>query len=130
MAFADVSDIETRLQRTFTSSETANVQALLDGASAVLDKLVKVDYSDETQAELLKFVCVNMVCRVISSGFDVLGASQATITAGAYSQSYGFSTPTGDMYLTKLEKRMLGITSGYISSIEAKIDGWYGENDD
>ena len=129
MAYAGVSDVEMRLQRTFSTSETANVQALLDGASAVLDKLVKVDAADQEQGELLKFVCTNMVCRVIGSGFDVLGAANATITAGAYSQTYGFSAPTGDMYLTKLEKRLLGITSGYIGSIEPEIKGWYGTND-
>ena len=42
MAYADVEDIELRLQRTFSESETANVEALLDSASAVLNKLVKV----------------------------------------------------------------------------------------
>ena len=79
---------------------------------------------------MLKFVCTNMVCRMVSSGdssgFDALGMSQASITAGAYTQSYSFATPYGDMYLTKLEKRLLGITSGYIGSIEAEIKGWYG----
>lgn len=127
MAYADVEDIELRLQRTFSESETANVEALLDSASAVLNKLVKVVEGDSEQAELLKFVCTNMVCRAVSAnGMDVLGASQASITAGAYTQSYSFATPSGDMYLTKLEKRLLGITSGYIGSIEAEIKGWYG----
>lgn len=127
MAYADVEDIELRLQRTFSESETANVEALLDSASAVLNKLVKVVEDDSEQAELLKFVCTNMVCRAVSAnGMDVLGASQASVTAGPYTQSYSFATPSGDMYLTKLEKRLLGITSGYIGSIEAEIKGWYG----
>ena len=127
MAYAGVGDIELRLQRTFTASETANVEALLDSASAVLNKLVKVDDTDTEQAALLKFVCINMVCRAVTAGsMDVLGASQTSITAGAYTQSYSFATPSGDMYLTKLEKRLLGITSGYIGSIEAEIKGWYG----
>lgn len=133
MAYADVTDIEVRLGRTFTADETIQVQALLDGASAVLDKLVDVDGSAE-QADLLQFVCTNMVCRAVSAqGMDVLGASQASITAGAYTQSYSFATPSGDMYLTKLEKRLLGITTGYIGSIEPEIKGWYGNdcgNDD
>lgn len=127
MAYADVEDIELRLQRTFSESETANVEALLDSASAVLNKLVKVVEGDSEQAELLKFVCTNMVCRAVSAnGMDVLGASQASVTAGPYTQSFSFATPSGDMYLTKLEKRLLGITSGYIGSIEAEIKGWYG----
>jgi len=127
MAYADVEDIETRLQRTFTSSEEANVEALLDSASAVLNKLVNVIEGDTEQADLLKFVCTNMVCRAVTAGsMDVLGASQTSITAGAYTQSYSFATPSGDMYLTKLEKRLLGITTGYIGSIEPLIKGWYG----
>ena len=130
MAYADVSDIEVRLMRTFTADETASVEALLDGASAVLGKLVDVDPSDTAQAELLEWVCTNMVCRAISAqGLDVLGASQTSITAGAYTQSWSFGTPFGDMYLTKLEKRVLGITTGFIGSMEPEIRGWYGTND-
>jgi hypothetical protein len=128
MAYADVSDIETRLGRTFTADETANVQALLDGASAVLNKLVKIT-NDTEQNALLKFVCTNMVSRTLSNGLDVLGASQASMTAGPYTQSFSFATPSGDLYLTKLEKRLLGITAGYIGCINAQIDGWYGWND-
>lgn len=121
MAYAEVSDIEVRLGRTFTADETANVEALLDDASAVLNKLVILDDTTE-QNELLKFVCTNMVCRAVSAnGMDVLGASQASVTAGPYTQSFSFATPSGDMYLTKLEKRLLGITSGYIGSIPADI---------
>lgn len=120
MAYAEVSDIEVRLGRTFTAEEQVNIQALLDGASAVLNKLVILDDTTE-QNELLKFVCTNMVSRAVDSGVDVYGASQASVTAGPYTQSFSFATPSGDMYLTKLEKRLLGITSGYIGSIPADI---------
>ena len=131
MAYADVVDIETRLQRTLSESEEVNAESLLDAASAVLDKLVTVDDADMEQQALLNFVCTNMVCRVLStSGYDVLGASQASMTAGAYTQQFSFSTPLGDMYLTKLEKRILGITSSFFGSVQGKIDGWYGANDD
>lgn len=120
MAYADVSDIEVRMQRTFTTSETANVQALIDGASAVLDKLVTLDGSDE-QLALLNLVCTNMVCRVLSAGVDLLGASQSSITAGPYTQSFSYSAPAGDFYLTKMEKRLLGVTSGYIGTLRPAI---------
>lgn len=120
MAYADVSDIEVRMQRTFTTSETANVQALIDGASAVLDKLVTLDGSDE-QLALLNLVCTNMVCRVLSAGVDLLGASQSSITAGPYTQSFSYSAPAGDFYLTKMEKRLLGVTSGYIGTLRPAV---------
>ena len=43
------------------------------------------------------------------------------MTAGPYTQSWTFANPSGDMYLTKMEKRLLGITSGYIGSIRPKV---------
>ena len=129
MAYADISDVEVRIGRTLTAGEVDNVQALLDGASAVLNKLVKLDGGGE-QAELLKMICTNMVSRLVGVNVDFLGASQQSITAGPYTQQMTFATPLGDMYLTKLEKRILGITSGYIGSVEASINGWYGVNDD
>lgn len=131
MAYADVSDIEVRLQRTLSPSESACAESLIEGASAVLDKLVNVNEDDDEQAQLLNFVCTNMVCRAFSTiGYDGLGASQTSMTAGAYTQSFSFSTPMGDMYLTKLEKRLLGITSCYVDSIQGKIHGFFGANDD
>ena len=126
MAYADVTDIEVRLQRTLSTDEAACATSLIDGASAVLDKLVDVDPDDTEQAELLNFVCTNMVTRTLqSSGFDMLGANQASMTAGPYTQQFSFATPVGDMYLTKLEKRLLGITSSYIGSIRPKIGHYH-----
>lgn len=121
MAFADVSDIEARW-RTLTVDEKARAAVLIEDASAVLSKLVPVDPNDEQQDALLKTVCCNMVIRAMSATeSDMFGVSQSSMTAGPYSQSMNYANPSGDMYLTKLEKRLLGITSGYIGSIRPKI---------
>lgn len=121
MAFADVSDIEARW-RTLTVDEKARAAVLIEDASAVLSKLVPVDPNDCAQAALLKTVCCNMVIRAMSATeSDMFGVSQSSMTAGPYSQSMNYANPSGDMYLTKLEKRLLGITSGYIGSIRPKI---------
>lgn len=126
MAFALVSDIESRWRDLSTDEET-RATVLIDDASAMLESLVTVDETDTKQAALLKTVCCSMVIRSMSATqSDVFGVSQATMTAGPYTQSQTYSNPTGDMYLTKLEKRLLGITSGYIGSIRAKI----GDSDD
>lgn len=88
----------------------------------MLTALVNVDSDDQEQAYLLKQVCCSMVIRAMSATeADAFGASQMSMTAGPYSQSWSYSNPTGDMYLTKLEKRLLGITSGYIGTIEPRI---------
>lgn len=130
MAYAEVSDIESRW-RDLTTDEAARAAALIDDASAMLTELVDVDTSDTTQAALLEMVCCNMVIRAMSaSDSDAFGASAVSMTAGPYSQAWTYSNPSGDMYLTKMEKRLLGITSSYIGAMPASIDGDYGSNDD
>ena len=121
MAYATVSDIESRW-RALNEAEQTRASVLIDDASAMLTALVNVDSDDQEQAQLLKQVCCSMVIRAMSATeADAFGASQMSMTAGPYSQSWSYSNPTGDMYLTKLEKRLLGITSGYIGTIEPRI---------
>ena len=122
MVFAEVSDIESRW-RTLDSGERDRAQALIQDASAMLSKLVTdIDVADEEQMQLLNIVCCNMVIRAMSATeADSYGASNMSMTAGPYTQSWTYSNPTGDMYITKFEKRLLGISSGYIDSIRPKI---------
>lgn len=127
MAFADVSDLESRW-RELSTDEKARASVLLGDASAMLSALVKVDATDYEQAELLNTVCCNMVIRAMAqSDMDTFGVSQSAITAGPYTQSFSYSNPSGDMYLTKLEKKLLGISIGYIGSIRPMMAG---EHDD
>ena len=123
MGYATVSDIETRW-RTLDSTEQAKASALIDDASAIIDKLAGFDSDGltEQQQANAKIVTCNMVIRAMSSATsDSFGLSQTSMTAGPYTQSWSYSNPSGDMYLTRMEKRLLGITSGYIGSIPAKI---------
>lgn len=127
MAFADVSDLESRW-RELSTDEEARANVLLGDASAMLSALVKVDDEDDDQAALLKMVCCDMVIRSMSAtNMDAYGVSQSAITAGPYTQSFSYSNPSGDMYLTKLEKRLLGITTSYIGTIRPMMAG---EHDD
>lgn len=127
MAFADVSDLESRW-RELSTEEEARANVLLGDASAILSALVTVDNSDYEQSELLKMVCCDMVIRAMSAtASDSFGVSQTSMTAGPYTQSFSYSNPSGDMYLTRLEKRLLGITTGYIGSIRPMMKG---EHDD
>lgn len=129
MAFALVSDIEARW-RDLSTDEELRAGILIDDASAMLSSMVTVDAHDEQQAALLKTVCCSMVIRSMSaSAAENYGVSQASMTAGAYTQSWTYSNPSGDMYLTKLEKKLLGITSSYIGSIKPVINGCYGSNE-
>lgn len=127
MAYAEVTDIEARW-RTLDSAEQNRAAALLDDASAMLDSMVCVDSSDTQQAELLRIVCCNMVIRAMAaSESDAFGASNMSMTAGVYTQNWTYVNPSGDMYLTKMEKRLLGITTSYIGTIRPMMAG---EHDD
>lgn len=112
MAFATYTDIEARW-RALTADEQTRATVLLDDASAMLSALVRVDESDEQQKALLKQVSCSMVIRSLVSGESTAyGVDQMQATMGPMSQSVHFANPNGDMYLTKLEKRLLGISGG------------------
>lgn len=114
MAFAGVSDIEARW-RPLSTDERSRAGVLLEDASAILESLVRVDEDDEGQADLLKAICCSMVIRAMSATeADSYGATQMSMTAGPYSQSWTYGNPTGDLYLTRLEKKLLGIGVGRI----------------
>lgn len=123
MGFAEVSDIEARW-RELSTSEESRANVLIDDASAMLAGLVDVDVADTRQLELLKIVCCNMVIRAMSATeSDSYGASNMSMTAGPYTQSWTYSNPTGDMYLTRQEKRLLGIASSVIGTIRPMMAG-------
>lgn len=118
MSYAGVSDIESRW-RVLTADEQERAEALLDDASAIIDAL-----ASDVDADKAKIVVCDMVIRAMSaSAADSFGASSTSITAGPYSQSWSYANPSGDLYLTKLEKRLLGITASYIGSIQPKVGG-------
>jgi len=123
MALAEVSDLEARWH-SLSQTEQQRAEVLLDDASAMLEALVDIDVADSAQLRRLNMVCCNMVIRAMSATeVDSYGASNMSMTAGPYTQSWTYANPSGDMYITKAEKRMLGITSGYIRSIRPMMAG-------
>ena len=124
MAYAEVDDLQDRLGRELDSDESARAEVLLGDASDVLTELVDVREGDEEQAKLLKMVCCNMVIRAMAqSASDAYGLSSFTMTAGPYSQTSNYSNPSGDMYLTRLERQILGVSTGCIGSIRPMMAG-------
>lgn len=123
MAYATVSDLMQRW-RLLSDAEQARAEVMLDDAATILDATVDIDEDNEKQAALLKTVSCSMVKRAMVSMADgMLGVSQGTISADIYSQTFQFSNPGGDMYLTQMERRLLGVTNSYIGSIPASV-GW------
>lgn len=109
MAYAEVSDLEVRW-RILSEDERERAEALLGDASAMLDAYLTVDEGDEKQMTLLKIVTCNMVERAMSTVDGLYGVTQQSITAVGFSQQNTYANPTGDLYITRNEKRMLGIS--------------------
>ena len=127
-AFATSDDLTERW-RAIESDEAYMAEALLEDAGLMLRQYVTVDETDTQQADVLKMVSCNMVKRaMVASSSSAFGVDQTTANMGPFSQTMHFSNPSGDLYISAAEKALLGIDGGYIGSIPARIEGWYGSN--
>ena len=122
MAFATYSDLEARW-RPLTQAERDRATVLLDDAAVYLSAFVNVDEADENQMKALAIVSCSMVQREMNStANDAFGVTESTIKADIYSQSLSYANPSGDLYLTGGEKRLLGITSSYLVGLRPTIN--------
>lgn len=108
MAYATVSDVQARMSRTMSASEQAICSNLLDDAAVIIDA-----YNEDADAEAKKVVSCRMVVRAMGDGTDAgipMGATQGSMSALGYSQSWTIGAGTaGELYLGKLEKKLLGV---------------------
>ena len=108
MAYATVSDVQARMSRQMSAAEQNVCSNLLDDAAVIIDA-----YNSEAATDAKKLVSVRMVVRAIGDGTDAgvpLGATQGSMSALGYSQSWTIGTggAVGELYLGKLEKKLLG----------------------
>lgn len=106
MKYAEYSDVEIRLNRTFTESDKQLCEALLSDAAVIIDS-----YNCHAKDAARFTVSCNMVCRAMgTSAIDVpMGATQGSMSALGYSQSWTMSGgSTGELYLSKMDKKLLG----------------------
>lgn len=103
MAYATFDDIIVRKQLEMSQYEQCN--AMLDDAGIIIDA-----YNSKAQNSVKKLVSCNMVIRAIgnSDASIPIGATQGTMSALGYSQSWTNANGNGELYLTKLEKKLLG----------------------
>lgn len=121
MAYATVSDYEARYGEV-ASSQQAVVEVRLADAAIVLDALVDTADADEQMLSRLNLVSCSMVNRAMVAEADgAVGVSNTSYTMGPFSQSATFANPSGDLYLTANERRMLGLSSGHIGTIRPVI---------
>lgn len=108
MAYATVQDVQDRMNRTLSPDEQDMCEKLLDDAAAIIDT-----YNSAALTDNKKIVSCRMVIRALGDGDSAgipMGATQATMSALGYSQSFtmGSGASVGELYLNKLDRRLLG----------------------
>lgn len=111
MAYATVEDVQARMTRTLSNSETAVCSQLLDDAAVQIDS-----YNQDADASIKELVSCRMVIRALGDGQSdgvPIGATQGSQSALGYSQSWtiGGGGGTGELYVSKEERRMLGVAN-------------------
>ena len=119
MAYATVTDVQARMTNTLTDEQERVCVALLDDAAALID----ATNTKATDAQK-KTVSCSMVIRALGSSANVgipLGATQGSASGLGYSQSWTIGNgASGELYLSKSEKKILGLTNriGSYSPVE------------
>lgn len=112
MLYAEVEDVEAGF-RVLSRDEQTQCAALLAEAAVIIDS-----YNPDAGEDAKRVVSCRMVRRQLGesdSGSGVsfpVGSTQGTATALGYSQSWTMSGgSSGELYLSKLEKKLLGVGS-------------------
>ena len=123
MAYATTSDVQARMLRTMSESETTLCSTLLDDAAALIDS-----YNTSATDDVKKIVSCRMVVRALGDGQTSgvpIGATQGSMSALGYSQSWtmGSGGATGDLYLSKSDRQLLGVLGkiGSYSPVEELV---------
>lgn len=107
MAYATVADVQARMTRTMSADEQTMCAILLDDAAIIIDA-----FNASATADAKKIVSCRMVIRQMGDGDDAgvpIGATQGSMSGLGYSQSWMLSNgSTGEMYLSKMDKQLLG----------------------
>lgn len=122
MAYATYEDVEAGF-RELDSDEQEIATSLLEEAAIIIDA-----YNSAAGGNAKKVVSCRMVRRAIgdsdTSSFP-LGATQGTMSAGGYSQSWTLSGgSTGELYISKQDKKILGVGNsiGSYSPVEEFVE--------
>lgn len=120
MAYATTEDVAAGY-RTLTTEEILKADALIAEAAVVIDA-----YAAGAEPDAKQVVTCNMVRRALAAGEGIpIGATQGTMSAGGYSQSWTASSGTGELYLSRLDKKLLGAGNriGCVSPYDEEATG-------
>ena len=103
--YATVEDLKAAWP-SYDESKAARAEYLLGFASAAIAAMCDAGRVD---ASVLRGVTCQAVVRMMQSDGESAGVTQESWGASPYSGSVTYSNPSGDLYLTAFEKRLLGI---------------------
>lgn len=107
MAYAQVTDIEARITRDLSEKERTVCETLLEDVAVLIDS-----YNKSASEDAKKVVSCKAVIRALVNNDATeipIGASQGSVSALGYSQSWTMGGgASGEIYLSKTEKQMLG----------------------
>lgn len=123
MRYADVEDVELTYRQLCDNEQLACI-FYLEEAAAIIDA-----YNAQASPERKKLVSLRMVRRQLDANNSEAisyptGATQGSASAFGYSQSWTVSGGSvGELYLSKLEKRLLGVGNkiGFSNPLEGMV---------
>lgn len=107
MAYATIEDVQARMTRTLTDDEERVCASLLDDAGILIDA-----YNEDASTDSKKVVSCRMVVRALGDGEMSIpvGATQGSQSGLGYSESWTITNGSvGQLYLEKVEKKMIGV---------------------
>ena len=108
--YADVYDVQRRMQRDLTADEKSVIESQLEGIGVLLDAVAPNATNDAK-----KEVSIRMAVRIIGDGDTAsvpIGATQGSMSGLGYSQSWTIgSGAAGDAYLSKTDRLLLGLSN-------------------
>lgn len=108
-SFATVADLEARWHP-LTQAEQTRAETLLGDATQLIKD--ECPQWETASAQTRMAVCCAVVMRKMTVDDTHLGVTNSQQTVGSFSESFTYSNPMGDLYLTKAEKRRLGNRQG------------------
>lgn len=133
MPYATVEDVEARW-RTLSAEEKARAGVLLEDAAVRIDSACPLPVLPilPTEAELAarRIVSCEMVKRAMIAGDSMPGVETVQDGAGPFQTSFKYTNPTGDLYLTKADRKLLGcgaqsaFTVSMTRPLEAEVFPW------
>lgn len=106
-AYATVQDVQDRMSTTMTQDQESICGNLLNDAAVIIDA-----YNADADLDAKNLVSIRMVIRAMQADESIpIGATQGSMSAMGYSQSWttGTGSSVGELYLAKLDKKLLGV---------------------